>query len=91
MFHFLIDPEQQQRYRDALLNALKIGGHFIIGTFGPEAPPQCSGLPVQRYTSEQLGNTFGNEFELKHHQNEIHRTPSGVEQAYVYCLFQRTT
>ena len=91
VFHFLIDPEQQQRYRDALLNALKIGGHFIIGTFGPEAPPQCSGLPVQRYTSEQLGNTFGNEFELKHHQNEIHRTPSGVEQAYVYCLFQRTT
>ena len=90
VFHFLIEPEMQQQYRDAVLKALRIGGYLIIGTFGPDAPPQCSGLPVQRYTSEFLCNTFGNEFELIHSQNEIHRTPSGVEQAYVYCLFQRT-
>ena len=90
VFHFLIEPETQQKYRDAMLRALKTGGYFIIGTFSPAAPPQCSGLPVQRYTSALLCNTFGKEFELTHSQNEIHRTPSGVEQAYVYCLFQRT-
>lgn len=90
VFHFLIDPEQQQRYKDVLLKALKVDGHLIIGTFDLEAPPQCSGLPVQRYTSEILCNTFGKEFQLKRHQHEVHRTPSGVEQTYVYCLFQRT-
>ena len=90
VFHFLIDPEQQQRYKDALLKTLKVDGYFIIGTFDLEAPPQCSGLPVQRYTSEILCNRFGKEFQLKRHQHEIHRTPSGMEQAYVYCLFQRT-
>ena len=90
VFHFLTDTERQQRYKDALLAALKVNGYFIIGTFDLEAPPQCSGLPVQRYTSEILCSTFGKEFQLKHHQHEIHRTPSGLEQTYVYCLFQRT-
>jgi hypothetical protein len=90
VFHFLIDTKQQLRYKDALLEALKVDGYFIIGTFDLEAPPQCSGLPVQRYTSEILCSTFGKEFQLKRHQHEIHRTPSGLEQTYVYCLFQRT-
>ena len=90
VFHFLIDTERQQRYKNALLEALKVDGYFIIGTFDLEAPPQCSGLPVQRYTSEILCSTFGKEFQLKRHQHEIHRTPSGLEQTYVYCLFQRT-
>ena len=90
VFHFLIEAEAQQKYRDAMLKTLKIGGYFLIGTFSPDAPPQCSGLPVQRYTSDLLGKIFGKEFELKRQQNEIHYTPSGVEQAYIYCLFLRT-
>jgi len=90
VFHFLIEAEAQQQYRDAMLKTLKIGGYFLIGTFSPDAPPQCSGLPVQRYTSDLLGKIFGKEFELKRQQNEIHYTPSGVEQAYIYCLFLRT-
>ena len=90
VFHFLTDTERQQRYKDALLETLKVDGYFIIGTFDLEAPPQCSGLPVQRYTSEILCSTFGKEFQLKRHQHEIHRTPSGLEQTYIYCLFQRT-
>lgn len=89
VFHFLIEPEIQQRYKDALLHALKKGGFFIIGTFTSGAPSQCSGLPVQRYTLESLDHTFGKEFELIRYQNEIHKTPSGIEQTYVYCLFQR--
>lgn len=89
VFHFLIEPKTQQKYRDAILKALKKGGYFIIGTFGPDAPAQCSGLPVQRYTFELLSKTFGKEFELKRHLSEIHITPSGIEQSYVYCLFQR--
>jgi ubiquinone/menaquinone biosynthesis C-methylase UbiE len=91
VFHFLVEPEQQTKYRDKLLQALKPGGHFIIGVFELEAPPQCSGLPVQRYSVEKLNTIFGTEFNLKQHQKEIHQTPSGVEQKYLYCLFQRTT
>ena len=35
------------------------------------------------------GITFGGEFELLHHRNEMHVTPGGVEQMYLYCHFQR--
>ncbi len=90
VFHFLTTPEQQRKYRDALLKSLQPAGHLIIGTFAPEAPPRCSGLPVQRYTPEQLQSTLGEEFELRRHHKELHVTPGGVEQMYLYCHFHRT-
>jgi SAM-dependent methyltransferase len=90
VFHFLTAPEQQRKYRDNLLKALKPGGHLIIATFALEAPPTCSELPVQRYSVEQLENTLGTEFSLMRHQKELHVTPGGVEQMYLYCHFHRT-
>ena len=90
VFHFLAEPEQQLRYRDKLLRALEPSGHFIIGVFELAAPPQCSGLPVQRYSVETLSAIFGAEFDLKDHHKEMHKTPSGVEQQYLYCLFRRS-
>lgn len=89
VFHFLTEPEQQQKYLNNLLNALKPGGHLIIGTFAPEAPPRCSGLSVQRYSLAQLESIIGAQFELQHHQKELHITPGGVEQMYLYCQFRR--
>lgn len=89
VFHFLTEQKQQRKYRENLLKALKPGGHLIVGTFALEAPAKCSGLPVQRYSPEQLENTLGGEFELKHHHKELHLTPGGVEQMYLYCQFHR--
>ncbi|MBM2830693.1 MAG: methyltransferase [Gammaproteobacteria bacterium] len=88
VFHFLTEPEQQRQYRDQLLRALKPGGHFIIATFAPQAPPRCSGLPVQRYSLEQLESTLGKEFELMRNHKELHITPGGVEQMYLYCQYR---
>ena len=90
VFHFLTDPESQQQYKETLIGSLKAGGNFIIGSFTPEAPPQCSGLPVKRYDADLLVQMFGDKFELKQHRNEMHTTPGGVKQSYIYCLFQRT-
>ena len=89
VFHFLTTPDQQQKYQDVLLRALKPGGHLIIATFAPEAPPTCSGLPVERYIPEKLQTVLGAEFELKRSHKEVHLTPGGVEQAYLYCQFHR--
>ena len=88
VFHFLTEPEARMKYRDRLLSALRPGGYLVMGCFGPDAPPQCSGLPVRRYSRECLCDTLGGEFDLKRQQNEIHITPGGIEQAYLYCLFQ---
>jgi ubiquinone/menaquinone biosynthesis C-methylase UbiE len=90
VFHFLTEPEQRERYRDTLLRALKGTGHLVIATFAPEAPPTCSGLPVQRYSATQLEGTLGKEFKLQKHHKELHTTPGGVKQMYLYCHFRRS-
>jgi len=90
-FHFLTGHKQQRLYRDNLLKALKPGGHLIIGSFAPEAPAMCSGLPVQRYSPELLENTLGEEFQLVRQQKELHVTPGGVKQMYLYCQFRKST
>jgi len=89
VFHFLVQPEQRKKYINKLLAALKSHGHLIMGVFDLEAPPQCSGLPVQRYSIESLVATLGDKFELRRQHKEVHHTPSGMAQAYVYCLFER--
>jgi SAM-dependent methyltransferase len=91
VFHFLTEDEQRQEYRDKLVSALAPGGHLIIGTFAPEAPRSCSGLPVRRYDQHQLLDTLGGEFELLSHRKRKHVTPGGVEQMYLYCHFRRVT
>jgi 2-polyprenyl-3-methyl-5-hydroxy-6-metoxy-1,4-benzoquinol methylase len=91
LFHFFTESAQQRQYRDRLLKALKPGGHVIIATFAPEAPPTCSGLPVQRYSPKQLAAVLGGALELQRQHKELHITPGGVEQTYVYCHFRKKT
>jgi SAM-dependent methyltransferase len=88
VFHFLTEASDRERYKANLTRSLRSGGHLIIGTFAPEAPPKCSGLPVQRYNLELLCDTLGDEFELQRHRKEMHITPGGVEQMYLYCEFR---
>jgi SAM-dependent methyltransferase len=89
VFHFLIESKDRNAYRQNLLKALQLNGHVIIGTFAPEAPPKCSGLPVRRYGEQQLADELGSEFALVNHVKDLHITPGGVEQVYQYCQFRR--
>lgn len=85
VFHFLTDAEQRQRYVAQVLKALKPGGYAIVGTFGPQGPAQCSGLPVARYSSGELHAQFGASFRLLDHATTMHTTPWGASQQFVYC------
>jgi len=89
VLHFFVDPALQRAYRDNLIAALRPGGHAVIAAFAPEAPAKCSGLPVQRYEQHQLAGLLGDEFELRRSHREMHVTPGGVEQMYLYTLFRR--
>lgn len=86
VFHFLTSAGQRYAYVRQVMNALKPGGFAIVGTFGPEGPAQCSGLPVARYSSEQLHDEFGGRFQLLDHGVSLHRTPWGATQQFVYCF-----
>jgi SAM-dependent methyltransferase len=89
VFHFLTDPEDRRRYLDTLLQALPPHGHLIMATFGHDAPPTCSGLPVVRYDTRSLANELGREFELVEDCEHVHRTPGGKSQPFIYCRFLR--
>jgi 2-polyprenyl-3-methyl-5-hydroxy-6-metoxy-1,4-benzoquinol methylase len=86
-FHFLTEAEDRKGYINSLNQALKLNGHLIIATFGLNAPPKCSGLPVVRYTPETLHNELGDNFNLAEAFANDHVTPSGVKQNFIFCRF----
>jgi len=90
VFHFLTDPADRARYVAQVLKSVKPGGHVIVAAFGPEGPLQCSGLDVMRYAPDALHAEFGAPFRLLGHETEIHHTPAGKEQEFVYCYCVRT-
>lgn len=91
VFHFLTDPAQRAAYVTQVARSVRTGGHVIVGTFGPEGPLQCSGLDVVRYDAPALQAEFGARFQLVRHLEEIHRTPMGREQQFVWCVWRRAS
>ncbi|WP_024326338.1 class I SAM-dependent methyltransferase [Thioalkalivibrio sp. AKL19] len=90
VFHFLTDPDQRARYARQMRRALRPGGHVVIGTFAPDGPETCSGLPVQRHSPDTLQDAFGPECVLVQSQREVHVTPGGTEQPFNWCVFRKS-
>jgi SAM-dependent methyltransferase len=86
VFHFLTAAEERTAYVAQVTRSLRPGGHLVIATFGPQGPTQCSGLPVIRYAPQELYAQFGDGFRLLEHADEVHVTPGGATQQFVYCL-----
>lgn len=85
VFHFLTRAEDRAAYVETVRRAVRPGGSVIVATFGPEGPTRCSGLEVTRYSADELHAQFGKSFRLIEHAEEIHDTPSGTQQQFVYC------
>jgi SAM-dependent methyltransferase len=85
VFHFLTRPERRLAYVRQVTRAVRPGGHVIISTFGPEGPTKCSGLDVMRYDAESLHGEFGGHFRLVESSKELHKTPFGTTQQFLYC------
>ena len=86
VFHFLTTAADRAAYVDRVRKSVKPGGHVIIGTFGPEGPEKCSGLNVQRYDADSLHGEFGRRFRLIDSLKELHQTPFGTTQQFLYCF-----
>ncbi len=85
VFHFLTEPEQRAAYVRNVARSVKCGGHVLISTFGPEGPAKCSGLDVVRYDADSLHDQFGARFRMVESSKELHRTPFGSTQQFLYC------
>lgn len=88
VFHFLTTSYQRAAYVRRVGKAVRSGGHVLVSTFGPEGPTKCSGLEVVRYDEESLHAEFGVRFQLLESLKELHETPFGTTQQFLYCLCQ---
>ena len=76
-FHFLTDHADQSAYVDRLKLAVKSEGYVVIGTFAPDGPERCSGLPILRHDADALAPILGSDFVLIDTRRQDHATPWG--------------
>jgi trans-aconitate methyltransferase len=88
-FHFLTHQADQSAYVDRLRKALKPGAYVIIGTFAPDGPERCSGLPIMRHDATTLAAILGDDFVLIDTRRHEHATPWGAVQRFQFSTFRR--
>ncbi len=88
-FHFLTAAADQDAYLRVMDRALVPGGHAIIGTFAPDGPEKCSGLPVARYDAALFAERLGPDYRLIQSLIHDHHTPWGSVQRFHFSLFKK--
>jgi cyclopropane fatty-acyl-phospholipid synthase-like methyltransferase len=88
VYHFLTEPDEREDYLVSLRYALAPNGWAVVATFGPDGPTTCSGLPIVRYTHDELAAEFPG-FELVSTAGEDHETPWGKIQQFTAVLLRR--
>jgi len=90
VYHFLTEPEERSDYLTSLRRSLQPEGWLVVATFGPDGPTTCSGLPIIRYTHEELAAEFPG-FELVDTAGEDHLTPWGTNQQFTAVLMRHAS
>lgn len=88
VLHFLVDEAEQAAYAACLRSALAPGGSVVVGTFAPDGPDSCSGLPVARHDASDVAKLLGPSFELIADRRETHVTPWGAEQRFSWAVLR---
>jgi len=86
VFHFLTEPAQRDAYIARACCSLRTSGHVVLATFAHDGPDKCSGLPVARYSADELQHAFGAAYQIVAQTSELHVTPWGSTQSFIYCL-----
>ena len=89
VFHFLTRKSDREKYVSILKRALSPVGHLILMAFAIDGPKKCSGLDIVQYDADKLMAELTGGFELLETGHEVHITPAGKEQKFVYFHFTR--
>ena len=87
---------KRRRSQDQFENAYPMGFRALVAYalleagVAPDGPEKCSGLPVARYDAAGIHAVFGELFDKIGEASEMHRTPWGGAQSFVYCFCRRT-
>lgn len=89
VFHFVTDDHEIKDYKKQIADSVKEEGKLIVGTFSEKGPEKCSGLPVHRYSQQQLTDSLATNFSKIKCIEEIHQTPFNTMQSFTFCSFQK--
>lgn len=89
VLHFLAEAADREGYVERASRVVRSEGVVILGVFGDDGPLQCSGLPVARYSADELARAFCSSFVLVAHEREEHVTPRGVLQPFTWVVLRR--
>jgi hypothetical protein len=84
VFHFLTEEADRKAYLDVLEAGISPQGALVMATFAEDGPEYCSGLPVARYSADELSSLLGTEWELVDARREVHTTPTGAAQPFTW-------
>ena len=89
VFHFLTTQDERTAYVQRVARSMKVGGHVIVATFGPEGPTKCSGLDVVRYDICLLRMTLAAGFRLPREINRRRRRVAGSHLMRIVAVLAR--
>ncbi|MHB8635768.1 MAG: class I SAM-dependent methyltransferase [Fimbriimonadaceae bacterium] len=89
LFHFLVSAADRLGYARTAARSIVPGGHLVIGTFAPDGPKECSGLPVRRYDADEFAEVFGAGFTPVAAHRNLHTTPWGTVQPFTVAVLKR--
>ena len=88
VFHFLVDPRDRAAYRAVMRRALAPGGTIVVATFAEDGPTMCSGLPVRRYSADELLDELGPGLTPAATGRHDHMTPAGSVQHFAWVVLK---
>ncbi len=88
VFHFLTEEDERDDYRASLGRHTDAGSWAVVATFGPDGPTHCSGLPIVRYSHDDLAAEFPG-WTLVDVAGDDHETPWGTIQQFTAVLLHR--
>lgn len=91
VLHFLLEESGIVGYFNNLRAVLRPGGYALFAEFSLSGAPKCAGLPLHRYSVDEITTRLGSEFKLLRHMDYTFINPAGDPRPYIYALYQRKT
>ncbi|MBL7950360.1 MAG: class I SAM-dependent methyltransferase [Flavobacteriales bacterium] len=89
VFHFLTSEEAAEEYLQRVAELLKPGGLLVLATFSESGPEKCSGIPVHRYSEDEMVARLMRICERIKCFNVDHVTPFNTVQNFLFCAFKK--
>lgn len=89
VFHFLTKELEIDKYIEIVKKSIQSKGYLILATFSESGPEKCSGLDITQYSEAKFKSLFEPFFELQECFDQVHTTPTGNIQNFVWAVFRK--